>query len=245
MDIRSNEPYWLIKNAFKKSYPSLEQSISTDILIIGGGITGALIAFKLTQEGKDVVLVDRRDVCNGSTAASTAMLQYEIDVPLHKLIEQRGEEIAVSSYKNCEAAIYGLKNIVDETGSNCRFEFKNSVYFTSHRKDVKMLENEFNARERAGFSVKWLEKNTLKDLGVNGRAAIQSASGAVIDPYKFSCDVLKFCTQNGAIIFDRTEIKKTKQKRGKMLAVTSENLKFNHPALVVFRKIGKAKQRLV
>lgn len=230
MDIRSNETYWVIKNKFKKSYPSLQQSISTDILVVGGGITGALIAYQLLKAGKEVVLVDRRDVCNGSSAASTAMLQYEIDVPLHKLIEQRGVETAVSSYKSCEKAIFDLKNIVDEIDSNCHFEFKKSIYFTSNRKDLKMLNNEFLARKQFSFQVEWLERKDLKDLGLDARAGIQSESGAVVDPYKFTYDLLKFCAKKGATIFDRTEIEKFKQKGGKMLAITSEKhtIQANH-----------------
>ncbi|HSN48215.1 MAG TPA: FAD-dependent oxidoreductase [Flavobacterium sp.] len=98
MNLRSNEPYWLIKNAFDKSYPSLQKPIETEILVIGSGITGALIAWQLINEGKEVVLVDKRDVCNGSSAVSTALLQYENDVPLHQLIDQRSVETAVSSY---------------------------------------------------------------------------------------------------------------------------------------------------
>lgn len=222
MDIRSNEPYWLIKNAFEQSYPSLEKSISTEVLVIGGGITGALIAYRLMKAGKSVVLVDRRDVCNGSSAATTAMLQYEIDVPLHKLIEQRGEATAVSSYKSCEKAIFDLKKIVDEIDSKSHFEFKKSIYFTSARKDVKMLEDEFRARKQFGFSVEWLDKKKLKEMGLNARAAIQSDSGAVVDPYKFTYDLLKYCAQKGLAIFDRTEIKNIKQKGGKMLATTPE-----------------------
>jgi glycine/D-amino acid oxidase-like deaminating enzyme len=222
MDIRSYEPYWLIKNAFKKSYPSLQDPVSTEVLVIGGGITGALITYQLLKEGRKVVLVDRRDVCNGSSAASTSMLQYEIDVPLHKLIEQRGEEVSVSSYKSCEKAIFDLKNIVGEIKSKCHFEFKNSVYFTTSRRDLKMLEEEFRVREKFGFEVAWLDKSSLEKLGLNARGAILSRSGAVMDPYKFTSDLLKLCAKKGAVIFDRTEIKKIRQKSGKMFAITPE-----------------------
>ncbi len=230
MDIRSNETYWIIKNKFEQSYPSLQQSISTDILVVGGGITGALITYQLLKAGKEVVLVEKRDVCNGSSAASTAMLQYEIDVPLHKLIEQRGVETAVSSYKSCEKAIFDLKNIVDEIDSNCNFEFKKSIYFTSNRKDLKMLNNEFLSRKQYGFQVEWLEKKNLKDLGLEARAGIQSESGAEMDPYKFTNDLLKFCAKKGATVFDKTEIEKFKKKGDKMFAVTSEKhtIQANH-----------------
>lgn len=98
MKLSSTETYWPLKNAIKQSYPSIDSDITTDILIIGGGITGALTAYKLLNEGKKIVLVDRRDVCGGSTSGSTALLQYEIDVPLHQLIKLRGTRCAVDSY---------------------------------------------------------------------------------------------------------------------------------------------------
>lgn len=230
MNIRSSETYWLIKNSFQNSYPSLQHSLSTDILVVGGGITGALITYKLLKEGKEVVLADRRDVCNGSSAASTAMLQYEIDVPLHQLIDKRGPDIAVSSYKNCEKAIFDLKIIVDEIESQGHFEFKKSIYFTSTRRDLKMLNKEYLTRKDFGFSVRWLEKNDLKDLGLNALAGIESDSGAVMDPYKFSCDLLSYCARKGATIFDRVDIRKIRQKGDKLVALTSENFKIqaNH-----------------
>jgi glycine/D-amino acid oxidase-like deaminating enzyme len=224
MDIRSNEPYWLIKNAFENSYPSLQESITTDVLVIGGGITGALITYQLLKEGREVVLIDRRDVCNGSSAASTAMLQYEIDVPLHELIHQRGEATAVRSYKNCEKAIYDLKKIVAEIDSNCHFEIRKSVYFTNDKEGEKMLKKEFHTRQKFGFAVEWLDKKHLKSLGLKARAAIQSESGAVFDPYKFTNDLLRLCAKKEATIYDRSEIKKTRQKDGKMLAITPEKL---------------------
>lgn len=106
MKLRSSETFWPLKHAMTLSYPSLASDITTEILIIGGGITGTLMAYKLINEGKKVVIVDRRDMCNGSTAASTALLQYEIDVSLHDLIKLRGVDCAVDSYNSGKKAIF-------------------------------------------------------------------------------------------------------------------------------------------
>ncbi len=224
MNIRSNEPFWLIKNALPESYPSLQKDISTDILIIGAGITGALIAFRLLKKGKKVVMVDKRDVCNGSTAASTSMLQYEVDTPLHELIEQRGLTTAVSSYKSCEKAIFDLQKIVKEIKSDCGFTLKKSVYFCSSKKEVAFLQKEFDARKEHGFKVKLLDKKTLKTKGLNAYAAIVSDSVAIMDTYKFANDLLQHCSEKGLQIFDRTGISGIKEKDGKFVAKANEVL---------------------
>lgn len=224
MDVRSNEPFWLIKNSLAKSYPSLQQQISSEVLIIGAGITGALIAYKLLEEGKKVVMVDRRDICNGSTAASTSMLQYEIDVPLHKLIEQVGLTCAVSSYQNCEKSITDLKKIIDKVKSDCGFQQKYSVYFASSKKDEAFLKDEFEARKQHGFKVKWLSKTELENLGLKAHSAIESKSGAVMDVYKLANDILEYCSDRGLQIYDRTDIDEIKSNNEKLIAKTKNGL---------------------
>lgn len=86
MKLRSNEPFWLIRNGLIHDHPSLQRDLETKVVIIGAGITGSLIAHRCVEEGYSTVVVDRREVAHGSTSATTGMLQYEIDVQLHELI---------------------------------------------------------------------------------------------------------------------------------------------------------------
>ncbi|MFN7100263.1 MAG: FAD-dependent oxidoreductase, partial [Flavobacterium sp.] len=76
MKLKSSEPFWLVKNGILHSYPSLQENISTDILVVGGGITGSLIAHQCIEDGHKTVLIDRREIGHGSTSATTSMLQY-------------------------------------------------------------------------------------------------------------------------------------------------------------------------
>ena len=220
MKLRSTETFWPLKNAMKNSYPSISSDINTPILIIGGGITGALMAYKLISEGKKIVLVDRRDVCNGSTAASTALLQYEIDLPLHELIKIRGEECAVNSYKNGKKAIFDLRTIIDTVKSDCKFEFKKSIYFTSVKKDIPFLRNEYKCRKEHGFDVNWLERWDLEKIGLNAVAALESNTAAVMDPFKLATDLLVYCQKKGMQILDRTNVTYIQHLKGKCIAHT-------------------------
>lgn len=79
MDLKSGYPYWVVKNGLLHAFPPLQQDLRCDVAVLGGGISGALIADELVAHGHEVVVIDRRDIGWGSTAASTALLQYEID----------------------------------------------------------------------------------------------------------------------------------------------------------------------
>ncbi len=211
MDLKSSEPFWLIKNGLLNSYPSINKDVTTDILIVGGGITGSLIAHQCIKDGYQTILIDRREVCNGSTSATTSMLQYEIDVPLHKLTRNIGAKGAVKSYIACYKAIDTVGEIAKEIKSKCGYKKKESLYFTSSEKDVKMLKEELAARKAATFEVKWLEKEEIESrYGLyNTYGGILSQQGASVDAFKLAHDLLMYNQKKGLQIFDKTEITKT------------------------------------
>lgn len=51
MDLRSGHPFWRLKNGLLADYPSLKHDESCEVAVIDGGITGALVASHLVQEG--------------------------------------------------------------------------------------------------------------------------------------------------------------------------------------------------
>ena len=116
MDLHSGAPFWLVRNGLGVSHPSLTRGERCDVAIIGAGVTGALVADALTARGHDVVLIDRRDAGLGSTCASTALLQYEIDVELAPLIALVGEPAAVRAYQLGIEAIDEVERLVEALG---------------------------------------------------------------------------------------------------------------------------------
>ena len=225
MDLKSNEPFWLVKNGIISSYPSLKNDESCDVLIIGGGITGSLIAHQMLKDGHKTILIDKREIANGSTSATTSMLQYEIDVPLYELIEKIGEKGAVESYEACSKSIDDLAKISKEIKSKAGFEKKDSLYFASKKKDVSWLQKEFEARKNAGFKVKWLEPEQIsKKFGLQKTfGGILSEQGASIDAFKFAHELLDFNAKKGLKIFDKTEMKSVKYHKTFNEVLTTEN----------------------
>lgn len=227
MRLRSNEPFWLVKNGMPYSYPSIRQDAQADVLIVGGGITGSLIAHKCVEDGYKTILVDRREIGHGSTSATTSMLQYEIDTPLYKLIEMIGENAAVECYRACDRAIDDLEKIARTVRSKSGFAKKRSLYYAALKKHVSWLREEFRTRSEHGFRVNWLEAEQIAErYGLeNTHGAILSEQGGSVDAFQLAHDILAYNFKRGLRIFDKTEIVETDHKRTGVTAVTEYGTK--------------------
>ena len=207
MDLTSGYPYWPVKNGLLQTYPPLETDATCDVLVIGGGITGALIAFHLTEAGVDAVLIDKRDIGWGSTGATTGLLQYEIDLPLAELIDLVGEDHAVRAYLACLDAVKRIEQLVDRLDDRSGFEQKTSVYLAARRRDVKLFKREYDLRRRHGIRLDWLDKRDIASRYSFARpAALLSYDAAQVDAYRLTHTLLRHARQAGLRVFDRSEV---------------------------------------
>lgn len=206
MDLRSDYPFWLLDKGIIHSYPSLTHDMHADIIIMGAGISGALAAWYLCHAGFQVIIVDKRHVGMGSTAASTALLQYEIDTPLAELIKKVGEKNAVESYLLCLQAINELEKICGgwpEAG----FRKRPSLQYASYKKDIPALQEEYRLRKKNGISLQWLDEAALDNkFGFNKPAALLSKDAAEVKAYSLTHSLLRHCGRYGLKVFDHTEV---------------------------------------
>ncbi|MBO9202200.1 MULTISPECIES: NAD(P)/FAD-dependent oxidoreductase [Niastella] len=233
MDLRSEYPFWLLDKGIIHSYPSLQNDLRTDVVIMGAGISGALAAWCLVHAGFKTVVVDKRHVGMGSTAASTALLQYEIDTPLTELIGLRGERDAVRSYLLCLKAIDDLENICGQW-PEAGFTRHPSLQFASYKKDVAALEREFTLRKQYGFALQWLDKNAINDkFGFKKEAALLSRDGAAIKAYSLTHALLHRCRQLGVEVYDHTAISHFRENQRGVALITEEGKKIRARKLVI------------
>jgi glycine/D-amino acid oxidase-like deaminating enzyme len=207
MDLTSGAPFWILRDGLLAAYPRLQRDRRCDVAIIGGGITGALVAHHFAREGIHVILVERREIGFGSTGATTALIQYEIDCHLCDLIERVGEANAVRSYQLCLEAVRGIEALASLEGDNCGHQRKKSLYLASHARDRRALEEEYKARRRIGIEVDFLSPDDIAArFSFRRPAAILSYLAAEIDAFRLAHKLIAAAARSGAEVYDRTAV---------------------------------------
>lgn len=233
MDLKSGYPFWAIKNGLMRAFPRLQGDARCDVAVIGAGITGALIGNELAAHGHDVIVLDQRDVAWGSTSASTALLQYEIDTHAIALAERYGDRTALLAYRACLEAIPMLAAVARGVG-DVDFGCSDSLYYASSRRDHPVLSQEFEWRKRHRFPVRWLSRAALKDeYGLVAPAAILSSVAARVDPYRLASRLLWRLHQNSTRVFDRTRVAAMSTRGRRVLLETDQRLTIDAGHVVV------------
>jgi len=230
MDLKSGYPWWAVKNGLMHAFPRLEQDHACDVAIIGGGITAALIADELSRHGHDVAVLEQRDVGWGSSSASTALLQYEIDTHLVDLAKQHGLADALLAYRACANAIDEIAEVA-RPFRDVGFSRQQSLYYASGRWQKRSVRAEFELREANGFDVEWLDAGALGDrFGIEAPGAILTRPAACLDPYRLAYRLLMRVEAAGGRVHDRTRVTDmTATTRGVQLVTESGlSLKAKH-----------------
>jgi len=224
MDLLSGSPFWLVKNGLIHSYPRLQQDLQCDVLVVGAGISGALIGDHLCRSGTKVCVIDSREAGWGSTSASTALLQYEIDSELQELASRYGEADAVLAYRSCEQAIGSLQKIAKSL-RGVEFNNMQSLYFASRWYHKTRLEKEAALRKVNGFKLQLLDRAGLREsFGIDATVGILTPVAAQTDPYQFAHRLLARIQKKGGHIHARTTLKDFKSVRGGVHAETDTGI---------------------
>lgn len=141
----------------KPQFESLSGDINTDVLIVGGGLTGILCAYMLDKAGVDYTLIEAKEICGGITKNTTAKVTVQHGLIYDKIIKKYGIEAAQKYYKANNNALTRYRELCKEF--NCNFETKDAYVYSLNEK--QKLEKEIKAYNTIGASVDFTKKISL------------------------------------------------------------------------------------
>lgn len=199
-DLRDGDAIWTTYRVPRIVGCRLRRSTHADVVVVGAGISGAMIAQSLVAAGKKVLIVDRRRAALlGSTAASTALLQFELDTPLTKLATSIGKRSAEQVWLASRDAVNELRTRTHQLGINAHFKSRPSLYLAGDLLDASGLAREVKHRQRIGLASEYLDRQALRHhFGINRSAALLNHGNAEANPVKLAAGYLRAAIKAGA-----------------------------------------------
>lgn len=220
--LRSGASVWTVRRKPGVPHQRLLRDRSTDVLIIGAGISGALVADSLSAAGLRVIIVDRRSPMAGSTSASTALLQYELDTPLTVLARSLGLSKAQQIWRRSRLALEALRDRTVRLGIQADVQRRDSLYLAGDLLDARGLAREQDARRRAGFEVGLLTARELRETyGIRRQAALLGYDDLVADPRALAAGFLRAAVGRGAALFCPVDVAEIHETASRVVAGTT------------------------
>ncbi|MBQ2922868.1 MAG: FAD-dependent oxidoreductase [Tyzzerella sp.] len=166
------------------SFEQLKKDIKTDVLIIGGGITGILCAYMLEQAGIDYVLVEADELCSGITKNTTAKISIQHGLIYHKLVKRFGLEMARMYLDANVAALQEYSKLCENI--DCHFEVKDSLVYSLN--SPTKLEKELHALNQLGYTADYVGKLPIP---LANAGAVRFENQAQFHPLKFLAEICK------------------------------------------------------
>ena len=207
--LRLDEPLWLDKNAAARQvrFPRLERSAEADVAVVGGGITGAAIAWRFARAGARVVLVEAARIGRGSTAASTALLMQEPDEDFADLADRYGTATAARIWQLSLDSTRELISTLTRLRIRCNLARRDSVYYAQTTGHIRRLRDEHRLRRSAGFGGRWLDTRAVRRaIGFDAAGAVRTRGNAQVDPFRACVGLLRAAAGHGARIFERSPV---------------------------------------
>lgn len=224
-DLRGGRPLWADTPRIGIRYRTRLGRETCDVAVVGAGISGALVALALTERGHDVVIVDRRAPCQGSTLASTAMIQFELDTSLTELADKKGGQVAERAYLRSFAAVRELGDIVARHALKCAWKERKALYLAGNEHGWRALQTEADYRKRIGLPSIFLDgREVASTYGIDRTGAILSDGAAEVNPAQLAAGCLRTAQRLGARLYSPHEVTKIHPRAGSVDLETADGI---------------------
>jgi glycine/D-amino acid oxidase-like deaminating enzyme len=223
-DLRGGKPLWADSARIAVRHLSRPNHETCDVAVVGAGISGALVALSLAEKGHDVVILDRRQPCRGSTLASTAMIQFELDTTLSELSDKIGARRAKRVYLRSFRAVRQLEALIHRHGLSCAWKNRDALYLAGDQSGWRALQSEAKQRARIDLPSAFLNKNDLfAKYGIDRTGAIVSSGAAEVNPVQLAAGCLRAAQRLGARLYSPCDVKGVKAKANGVALDLPEN----------------------
>jgi len=191
------------------SYPKHRGTTPTDVVIVGGGLTGCATAYAFAAAGAKVVLLEAEQIGRGTTALSSGWISENPAVPFGDLENAIGLRNARYAWQAWHRAALDFASLLRRLKIKCDLEECGSVTVALTPEQLTRLKRDQKSRRDAGVDAPLLNARTIKsEFGLDAMAGLRSKEGATLDPYRACIGLAAAAAERGALLFERSPVRK-------------------------------------
>lgn len=240
-----NISLWKDLEKIEKSKNTLTSNMETDIVIIGGGISGFSVATELLEKEQKFIIVEKKQCGLGITANSTGKLTFAQGIVYDKIMKNYDYITAFKYYKSQTEAMKKAYDNIQKYDIDCDYEVVPSYVFTNKESEIGKIKKEQRFYDRA--KVKYRTVYSLpNDYPL--KYGLEFEDTAMFNPLKYVCGLKKIIEKSDNKIYENTTVHEIKKlgnlyevitDRGSIYAkkviVTCHYLFFIIPGLIPFK----------
>lgn len=185
---------------------TLPENLKVDTVVIGAGMAGILTAYFLQKQGREVVIVEAKEIASGQTERTTAKITSQHGLIYEKLIRKVGRKRALSYARANEEAIDAFAKIIRDEQIACDFERLPAILYTQEKEGREVLKKEAAAAGELGIAAQFLEGNQVTELPFSVEGAVEFENQAQFHPLKFISHLAV-----GLTIYENTKVLEVKK----------------------------------
>ena len=183
------------------SFEPLDEDISVDALVIGGGLCGLLTLHELQRRGVDAALIEADTIMSHTSGGTTAKITSAHSLIYRKTEKKYGSDKARLYLEANEEAIHKYRELAREI--DCNFEERSTYVYSLS--DYRAIKEESETLKRLGSRAELTDET---ELPFQVAAAIKYPCQAQFDPLKFAAGIA-----NGSRIYENTRATDIKDGR--------------------------------
>ena len=226
-------PMFTKNSKIKKQYEYLTEDLETEVIIIGGGVTGSIVGYYFSKANIPAVILEKERVAHCSASITTSLLQYELDSNARELEEYTSLDNVIISYKLGLKALDEIDEFIKTYGNQCKYEKKDTLLYTSKNEEIGEIKEEYKIRKDAGIDVKYISKED-NPFSIDLKAGVYGIDGgAQLDSYEYTHQLLDVSCEMGLKVYKNTEVMDIKYSENYVEVITSYGYKVKGKKVIV------------
>lgn len=197
-------------------HPKLRGTLQSDIVIVGGGLTGCAIAYAFASAGVRTIVLEEDRLASRATAGSSGLLRPDPAASFREAAARYGLRDARILWQLTRRSSLDFAAALRRLAIRCDIAAADALTVARrHHEFERPLRREYDAERDAGLEVSWLTSAALAreaavDMGVG---AMRTRDGAQMDPFRAALGLAAAAEKRGATIFEKTVARRIRAGR--------------------------------